>query len=963
MIQLQAIFSPLFLSLLFAGDASSSSEGEAENPLPRGERLLGELSCTACHQADPAIEERLARPAAPDLTGAAERLTPSYVRRYLADPFGVKPGNRMPHVLAAIEGDGEAEAKIEALVHYVMSLGGDPAGTPSGVSLASLERGRRIFHERGCVACHLPQERDWELEYGYVELLDERAAAEAAGESWYEESDDDEEAYIPPGTLAHPRLDLDSGWLAGKARLEGLAGFLQDPVSIRKSGRMPALLENPREARDVATYLLRERLDLEASEPAPGLAYEYFEENVSNRGLDWSGLVATETGAVDGFDISIRKRGDGFAFRFTGFVDIPEEGTWTFYTTSDDGSHLWINGKHVVDNGGTHAPQERSGKIDLGAGRHSIVVTMFEGGGGEKLEVAWEGPGHSKGAIPAERLSHLAPALSSIDEGFVLDEAMVQRGKELFGELNCASCHAVDGASAAAAGPFATPLAELDPAAGCLADGGGNGHYPFAGEGSIFAEGDLAAVRSTLQSAASLAEPLDPTTRVAHQMDRMRCYSCHGRDGLGGVHPDVRPYFVANEEAELGDEGRFPPRLTRVGAKLRPGALERALVHGEGARPYLAARMPRYGANNVAGLIAALPEADPAPPEPELGRDPELIRYGHALVGTDGLGCIQCHTFGGRKSLGVQAVDLTTMTERIQYGWYEQLMMDPASLEMNTRMPVFWTEGRSPSDILDGDPQAQIRAVWAFLQQGGAMALPKGLVGRDTAYELIPGDEPVICGVFMRDVSPRTLVVGNPELVHYAFDMEDPRLARVWRGRFFNSRGTWEGRAGQLEVPASSDVLVTPGGPTFARLADPSATWPEDQSSTWLGRGFDDERRPVLRYGVAGVEVEETPRPALGGGVAALGREFVVHSKTPVNDLWMRVHRSESGGDVWSAPTLDDDGWWRYALSDGDFALRVDGAGTPVNVVGDGVDILVPVRFVPAPGGGYGARFSVEVTW
>ena len=108
MIQLQAIFSPLFLSLLFAGDASSSSEGEAENPLPRGERLLGELSCTACHQADPAIEERLARPAAPDLTGAAERLTPSYVRRYLADPFGVKPGNRMPHVLAAIEGDGEA---------------------------------------------------------------------------------------------------------------------------------------------------------------------------------------------------------------------------------------------------------------------------------------------------------------------------------------------------------------------------------------------------------------------------------------------------------------------------------------------------------------------------------------------------------------------------------------------------------------------------------------------------------------------------------------------------------------------------------------------------------------------------------------------------------------------------------------------------------------------------------------
>ena len=45
----------------------------------------------------------------------------------------------------------------------------------------------------------------------------------------------------------------------------------------------------------------------------------------------------------------------------------------TFYTSSDDGSRLWIDGTPVVDNDGIHPPIERSGSIALTVPRSSVA--------------------------------------------------------------------------------------------------------------------------------------------------------------------------------------------------------------------------------------------------------------------------------------------------------------------------------------------------------------------------------------------------------------------------------------------------------------------------------------------------------------------------------------------------------------------------------------------------------------
>ncbi|MHC4425092.1 MAG: PA14 domain-containing protein [Planctomycetota bacterium] len=140
----------------------------------------------------------------------------------------------------------------------------------------------------------------------------------------------------------------------------------------------------------------------------PGLWYEYCEGSWDLL-PDFDIVATAEQGAVNNFDITVRNRNDDFGFRFSGQIDIATAGDYTFYTTSDDGSQLFIDGAMLVDNDGTHGMVEQSGTVNLTAGLHDIVVTMFELGGGEGLDVEWEGPGITRELIPDDVLSRPSP--------------------------------------------------------------------------------------------------------------------------------------------------------------------------------------------------------------------------------------------------------------------------------------------------------------------------------------------------------------------------------------------------------------------------------------------------------------------------------------------------------------------------------------------------------------------------
>jgi hypothetical protein len=97
---------------------------------------------------------------------------------------------------------------------------------------------------------------------------------------------------------------------------------------------------------------------------------------------------------------------DQFSARWTGEVEAAFTETYTFYTTSDDGVRLWVNGVQVVDSWVDQSPTEHSGTIDLVAGTtYSLVMEYYENGGGAVAELRWSSPSTPKQLIPQAALS------------------------------------------------------------------------------------------------------------------------------------------------------------------------------------------------------------------------------------------------------------------------------------------------------------------------------------------------------------------------------------------------------------------------------------------------------------------------------------------------------------------------------------------------------------------------------
>jgi hypothetical protein len=97
-----------------------------------------------------------------------------------------------------------------------------------------------------------------------------------------------------------------------------------------------------------------------------------------------------KNGKTVSLDPSALKSGeDHFAISFTGFINLPEAGDYTFYLLSDDGSRLYIDGKQVIENDGCHGETEKSGSITLTKGKHAIRIAYFENINGEALRLKY----------------------------------------------------------------------------------------------------------------------------------------------------------------------------------------------------------------------------------------------------------------------------------------------------------------------------------------------------------------------------------------------------------------------------------------------------------------------------------------------------------------------------------------------------------------------------------------------
>lgn len=372
----------------------------------------------------------------------------------------------------------------------------------------------------------------------------------------------------------------------------------------------------------------------------------------------------------------------------------------------------------------------------------------------------------------------------------------VKRGKELVAKLNCAACHTIPEMKSA-------PLASLPAGPGavaCLSD------EPRAG---LPRYGLTTGQRDSLLAFLSGPRPAeDRDGRLT--LAAMNCFACHARDGIGGPVAEANPFFVGDEA--LGDSGRLPPPLTGIGHKLQPVWLEQVLKGEKGSRvrPYVRTLMPKYEAHAKVlsewlGKIDARPDAKP------IVEHPDDLEAGRKLLGiVGGTNCITCHSWGEQRSLGIQALDLSSLDQRLRPEWLRSYLLDPAAYRPGTLMPPMWPGGQATvRDVLGGDTERQISAIWSFIRMGEGV--PEGFPDRSSGlYELVPKDRPILQRTFFEGTGTRAILVGFPGGINLAYDGSGARPSVVWRGAFFDAYQTWYSRHAPFEKPLGEEVVAVP---------------------------------------------------------------------------------------------------------------------------------------------------------
>jgi len=144
-----------------------------------------------------------------------------------------------------------------------------------------------------------------------------------------------------------------------------------------------------------------------AAEPVHGLKGEYFSMSAPGA-RDFATLAGTVLDAeVNHPDLTsvfgfLAGRTEHTTARWTGRIEVPRTGDYTFYAIGDNGFRLFVDEKPVIDHWvGDWDREQTSAPVSLTAGRqYDFRLEMFQDTGGANMFLRWSGAGTPKQIVP-----------------------------------------------------------------------------------------------------------------------------------------------------------------------------------------------------------------------------------------------------------------------------------------------------------------------------------------------------------------------------------------------------------------------------------------------------------------------------------------------------------------------------------------------------------------------------------
>jgi cbb3-type cytochrome oxidase cytochrome c subunit len=131
--------------------------------LQEGYQRITKYGCTGCHTIGgegafgPDLTDN--RQVGPNLAHVGTKVSKEWLAKWIRNPHVFRPDTRMPRFYDVTNNTSKADqpkvqAEVQAMAHYLIAVSTKPAGFVKPPAKGNADKGKTLFFEKGCMACH-----------------------------------------------------------------------------------------------------------------------------------------------------------------------------------------------------------------------------------------------------------------------------------------------------------------------------------------------------------------------------------------------------------------------------------------------------------------------------------------------------------------------------------------------------------------------------------------------------------------------------------------------------------------------------------------------------------------------------------------------------------------------------------------------------------------------------------------